>query len=127
MHLAAARLADDAEAAGGLGSARGAGRGGGLTEAQVAALERAQHEKTLQGEFESECPGYCGANDRVLAFYTEYGIPLMRILTIAGPNTVERRTGIRMSTWRWKTSTTRELAPSARESTVSVSAFTRRC
>ena len=98
-----------------------------MTEAQVAALERAQHEKTLQGEFESECPGYCGANDRVLAFYAEYDIPLMRILTIAGPNTVERRTGIRMSTWRWKTSTTRELAPSARESTVSVSAFTRRC
>jgi hypothetical protein len=34
-----------------------------LTEAQVAALERAQHEKTVQGEFESECPGYGGAQD----------------------------------------------------------------
>ena len=98
-----------------------------LTDSQLAALEKAKSEKEAHGEFESECPGYCGANDRVLAFYAEYGIPLMRILTIAGPNTVERRTGIRMSTWRWKTSTTRELAPSARRSTVSVSAFTRRC
>lgn len=100
-----------------------------LTEAQVAALERAQHEKTVQGEFESECPGYCGAqdtyyvgtikgvgriyqqnfidtyakvahaklytektpitaadllNDRVLPFYAEHGIPLVRMLTDRG-------------------------------------------
>lgn len=100
-----------------------------LTEAQVAALERAQHEKTVQGEFESECPGYCGAqdtyyvgtikgvgriyqqtfidtyakvahaklytektpitaadllNDRVLPFYAEHGIPLIRVLTDRG-------------------------------------------
>jgi transposase InsO family protein len=100
-----------------------------LTEAQVAALERAQHEKTVQGEFESECPGYCGAqdtyyvgtikgvgriyqqtfidtyakvahaklyteqtpitaadllNDRVLPFYAEHGIPLVRLLTDRG-------------------------------------------
>jgi transposase InsO family protein len=34
-----------------------------LTEAQVAALERVQHEKEIRGEFESECPGYCGAQD----------------------------------------------------------------
>jgi transposase InsO family protein len=34
-----------------------------LTEAQVAALERAQLEKEASGEFESECPGYCGAQD----------------------------------------------------------------
>jgi transposase InsO family protein len=34
-----------------------------LTEAQVAALERAQQEKEAHGEFESECPGYCGAQD----------------------------------------------------------------
>jgi transposase InsO family protein len=34
-----------------------------LTEAQVAALERVQHEKEVRGEFESECPGYCGAQD----------------------------------------------------------------
>lgn len=37
--------------------------GGVLTEAQVAALERMQHEKEVRGEFESECPGYCGAQD----------------------------------------------------------------
>lgn len=34
-----------------------------LTEAQVAALEKAQREKEAYGEFESECPGYCGAQD----------------------------------------------------------------
>jgi transposase InsO family protein len=34
-----------------------------LTEAQVQALERAKQEKEAHGEFESECPGYCGAQD----------------------------------------------------------------
>jgi transposase InsO family protein len=34
-----------------------------LTEAQVAALEKAQHEKESHGEFESECPGYCAGQD----------------------------------------------------------------
>jgi hypothetical protein len=34
-----------------------------LTEAQVAALERAKAEKGAHGEFESECPGYCAAQD----------------------------------------------------------------
>ena len=34
-----------------------------LTEAQVQALERAKAEKEAYGEFESECPGYCGAQD----------------------------------------------------------------
>jgi hypothetical protein len=34
-----------------------------LTEAQIQALERAKTEKEAQGEFESECPGYCGAQD----------------------------------------------------------------
>jgi hypothetical protein len=34
-----------------------------LTEAQVQALERAKEEKEAHGEFESECPGYCGAQD----------------------------------------------------------------
>jgi transposase InsO family protein len=34
-----------------------------LTEAQLAALEKAQVEKEAHGEFESECPGYCGAQD----------------------------------------------------------------
>jgi transposase InsO family protein len=100
-----------------------------LTEAQLAALERVQQEKEAHGEFESECPGYCGAqdtfyvgnmkgvgriyqqtfvdtyskvafaklydrktpitaadllNDRVLPFYDEHGIPLVRILTDRG-------------------------------------------
>ena len=34
-----------------------------LTEAQVAALEKAKSEKESHGEFESEFPGYCGAQD----------------------------------------------------------------
>jgi transposase InsO family protein len=100
-----------------------------LTEAQLAALERAKGEKEAHGEFESECPGYCGAqdtfyvgtmkgvgriyqqtfvdtyskvafaklydrktpitaadllNDRVLPFFEEHGIPLLRILTDRG-------------------------------------------
>jgi hypothetical protein len=32
-----------------------------LTEAQVIALEKAKTEKEVHREFESECPGYCGA------------------------------------------------------------------
>jgi transposase InsO family protein len=34
-----------------------------LTEAQLAALEKAKTEKEAYGEFESEHPGYCGAQD----------------------------------------------------------------
>ena len=34
-----------------------------LTEAQVTALEKAKADKEAHGEFESECPGYCGAQD----------------------------------------------------------------
>lgn len=100
-----------------------------LTEAQVAALEKAKADKEAHGEFESECPGYCGAqdtfyvgnmkgvgriyqqtfldtyskvgfaklydrktpivaadllNDRVLPFFDEQGIPLLRLLTDRG-------------------------------------------
>jgi transposase InsO family protein len=100
-----------------------------LTEAQLAALERAKGEKEAHGEFASECPGYCGAqdtfyvgnmkgvgrihqqtfidtyskvafaklydrktpitaadllNDRVMPFFEEHGIPLLRILADRG-------------------------------------------
>jgi transposase InsO family protein len=34
-----------------------------LTEAQIVALEKATADKEAHGEFESECPGYCGAQD----------------------------------------------------------------
>jgi transposase InsO family protein len=34
-----------------------------LTQAQLAALEKAKVEKEAHGAFESECPGYCGAQD----------------------------------------------------------------
>jgi len=100
-----------------------------LTEAQVVALEKAKAEKETHGEFESECPGYCGAqdtfyvgtlkgvgriyqqtfidtyskvvsaklydrktpvtaadllNDRVLPFFEEHEISLLRMLTDRG-------------------------------------------
>jgi transposase InsO family protein len=32
-----------------------------LSESQLAALEKAKTDKEAQGEFDSECPGYCGA------------------------------------------------------------------
>ena len=34
-----------------------------LTESQLAALEKAKADKEAHGEFASECPGYCGAQD----------------------------------------------------------------
>ena len=103
--------------------------GGILTESQLAALEKAKTEKEAHGEFESEHPGYCGAqdtfyvgnmkgvgriyqqtfldtyskvtfaklydrktpitaadllNDRVLPFFEEQGVRLLRVLTDRG-------------------------------------------
>jgi len=100
-----------------------------LTEAQLGALEKAKADKEAHGEFESECPGYCGAqdtfyvgtmkgvgriyqqtfidtyskvgfaklydrktpitaadllNDRVIPFFDEHDIPLLRMLTDRG-------------------------------------------
>jgi len=34
-----------------------------LTEAQIVALEKAKQDKEAHGEFDSACPGYCGAQD----------------------------------------------------------------
>ena len=34
-----------------------------MTEAQITALEKAKADKEAHGAFESECPGYCGAQD----------------------------------------------------------------
>ena len=100
-----------------------------LTEAQLVALEKAKQRKEAHGEFESEHPGYCGAqdtfyvgtlkgvgriyqqtfidtyakvgfaklyrsktpltaadllNDRVIPFFDEHEIPLLRVLTDRG-------------------------------------------
>jgi transposase InsO family protein len=100
-----------------------------LTENQIAALEKAKVEKEAHGEFDSEHPGYCGAqdtfyvgnmkgvgriyqqtfvdtyskvsmvklydrktpitaadllNDRVLPFFEQHGISLLRVLTDRG-------------------------------------------
>jgi hypothetical protein len=43
--------------------AKVAQEGGVVTEARIAALEAGQREKEAHGELESECPGYCGAQD----------------------------------------------------------------
>src|SRR6478609_1015484 len=100
-----------------------------LTEAQIVALEKAKADKEAHGEFDSECPGYCGAqdtfyvgtlkgvgriyqqsfidtyakvafaklydrktpitaadllNDRVLPFFDEHDVKLLRVLTDRG-------------------------------------------
>src|SRR6266849_2060324 len=80
-----------------------------LTEDQVRALEKAKQEKEAHGEIETEHPGYLGSqdtysklafvklydrknaltaadmlNDRVLPFFEEQGVPLLRILTDRG-------------------------------------------
>ena len=109
--------------------ARVAAGGGVLTEEQKDALEMVKGDSEARGEFESECPGYCGAqdtffvgtlkgvgriyqqtfidtyskvgfaklystknaltaadlvNDRVVPFFEEHGIPLVRVLTDRG-------------------------------------------
>ena len=106
-----------------------AAEGGVLTESQLQALEKAKLEKEAHGQFESEFPGYCGAqdtffvgslkgvgriyqqtfidtyskvgfaklytmktaitaadmlNDRVIPFFEEREVPLLRILTDRG-------------------------------------------
>lgn len=53
-----------------------------LTESQVAALEKAKQDKAAHGEFESECPGYCVAQD---TFY---------VGTLKGVGRVYQQTGI---------------------------------
>jgi len=62
-----------------------------LTEAQIAALEKAKADKEAHGEFESECPGYCGAQD---TFYvgTLKGVGRIYQQTVIDTYAVLRRT-----------------------------------
>ena len=62
LRLAAPRPDHDEAAAQGARSQGGAGRPG-ADRGPDAALEKAKAEKEAHGEFESECPGYCGAQD----------------------------------------------------------------
>lgn len=112
--------------------AKSAQEGTVFTAAQLQALERGRATREANGEFESECPGYCGAqdtffvgtfkgvgrvyqvyqqtfidtyskvtfaklyeqkmaltaadllNDRVLPFFEDHGVPLLRVLTDRG-------------------------------------------
>src|SRR5262245_24499023 len=142
-----------------------------LTEAQVVALEKAKTEKEAHGEFESEHPGYCGAqdtfyvgnlkgvgriyqqtfidtytkvsfaklydrttpitaadllNDRVLPFFEEHDVKLLRVLTDRAASSAATRNGTSMSCIsRSRTSITRAPRPRARRPTASVNASTR--
>src|ERR671929_380852 len=55
-----------------------------LTEAQIAALEKAKQDKEAHGEFESECPGYCGAQD-TFSVGTLKGVGRIYQQTFIGP------------------------------------------
>jgi Winged helix-turn helix len=144
-----------------------------LTEAQVIALEKAKTEKEAHGEFESEHPGYCGAqdtfyvgnlkgvgrvyqqtfidtyakvacaklydrktpitaadllNDRVLPFFEEHDVKLLRVLTDRGSEYCGNPERTNMSfTSPSRTSIIRAPRPRARRPTASASAFTKRC
>jgi len=47
-----------------------------LTEAQLAAMEKARQDKEAYGEFDSVCPGYCAAQDH--PFQGEAVVPTLR-------------------------------------------------
>ena len=46
-----------------------------LTEAQVTALEKTKTDKEAHGEFERECPGYCGGAGHGLCRHAEGRVP----------------------------------------------------
>jgi hypothetical protein len=62
LRMAAARFRNHGQAAEGAEGQERLGRPL-LNESQLAALEKAKTDKEAHGEFDSECPGYCGAQD----------------------------------------------------------------
>ncbi len=79
-----------------------------LTESQLAALEKAKADKEAHGEFESECPGYCGAQDM---FYVGNMKGVGRIYPVARQSMLASTRGGRPSStptrrWRLQSSTT---------------------
>ena len=68
-----------------------------LTEAQVVALEKAKTEKETHGEFESEHPGYCGAQDTFYVGNMKAPYPFMPSPTSAhsSPGCGRGREGVR--------------------------------
>ena len=64
-------------------------------------------------------------NDRVLPFFEERKVPLLRVLTIAVPNTAASASITNIScTWRWKISITLAPRPGIRRPTASANAST---
>jgi len=70
-----------------------------LTESQLTALEKAKSEKEAHGEFESQCPGYCGAQDtfhvgnmkRVGRIYQQTFIDTYSKVWLSPSSTIARR------------------------------------
>jgi hypothetical protein len=119
-----------------------------LTEAQVAALEKAKLDKEAHGEFESECPGYCVAQDtfyvatlkgvgrvyQQTAIDTYSKVAFAKLydrktpLTAAAPSSAaSRRPTSTSSTWPSRTSITHAPRREARRPMASANASTRRC
>lgn len=62
-----------------------------LTEAQLVALEKAKADKEAYGEFESECPGYCGAQDHFQANVGSCGLSRPIELALARAESSQKR------------------------------------
>jgi hypothetical protein len=98
-----------------------------LTEAQIAALEKAKADKEAHGEFESECPGYCGAQDTFYPVFADTTLNAVSTLAlfVTSSSTVSTdkakhrpplRAGDDSRLQRFTLSSTLPIGPSARRS-----------